>query len=87
MSIRFLFTGIAVCAMGALGLVTSVQASTPAMFGCPFSECVTNCPGDILDFCHTHGCDTVEDRTNCGELFNCSGPDKKLVYCGSNPET
>lgn len=83
MTTRFLLSALGASIMGSLGLATDVPAAT--MFACPFVECVSFCPEDRLDWCHTHGCDTTLENSNCGPLFQCSG-NQVLVYCGSSPD-
>jgi hypothetical protein len=78
--------GFAVCLMGAAAMTMPTEVSARAMFACPFVECVWACPQDILEWCHTHGCDTDLQSSNCDELFECSG-ERRLVWCGTPIDT
>jgi hypothetical protein len=80
---KLLIKSSIVAALGLFTLAGSAPASNPAA-GCPFVECIAHCPFDWGDFCSSHGCST--SNINCGDLFNCSGPEHDLMYCGSEPE-
>jgi hypothetical protein len=73
--------GIAVCLMGAAAMSVPSEATARRMFECPYTECVSACPQDLIGWCQIHGCETDEPSSNCGPLFNCSG-NKVWIWCG-----